>query len=120
GFALFVVLVLIVIAASLAAVVMTTLSGDNRQERIERTADILHRFASEMDSVDNANNFCFRCFVAKGGGGNPPKVWPGRLWHLTQGPKTTDTTCAGVVSGVANLYGAGQNLWSGPYHLVLA
>jgi hypothetical protein len=104
AFALFVVIVAIVVAATLAAIVAVTLSGDNDQARIERVADILHRFVAEIDTTQAASGQSFIGQVGK---------YPSRLSHLYTKILNGDLTCKGNTYG-----GGGAGGWRGPYHLV--
>src|SRR5207248_1505726 len=103
GFALLTVVVVLTVAAVLATVVVVTLSGDNDQARIERVADVLHRFVAEIDTTRVATAQSFRGQVGK---------HPGRLSQLYTPIVGTDRSCNGTFSG------AQVNAWRGPYHLV--
>jgi len=103
AFALLVVVVALTVVAVLATVVAVTLSGDNDQARIERVADVLHRFAAEIDTTRAASG---QSFVAQVG------QYPGRLSHLYTKIVSSGLSCK-------NTYSGGQvNGWRGPYHLV--
>src|SRR5689334_17755516 len=116
GFALFAIVIGMVVIAVLATLILAPISGDNRQARVQRTADILHRFVAEMDSASGSmvNYFKGHMQASGGPGANRPK-WPGRLSHLYTQPLTTDLTCAG---STYNAQGITVTSWRGPYHLV--
>jgi hypothetical protein len=116
GFALFAIVIGMVVIAVIATLMVAPVSGDNRQARVQRTADILHRMVAEMDSASGAMVNYFRGHMQASGGSpaNRPK-WPGRLSHLYTQPVTTDLTCAG---STYNAQGITLTSWRGPYHLV--
>jgi len=116
GFALFAIVVGMVVIAIIATLMVAPLSGDNRQERIDRAAEVLHRFVAEMDTAGGATVNYFRGHVAAttGAAANRPK-WPGRLSHLYTQPVTTDLRCSGATYAAGNVDLTG---WRGPYHLV--
>src|SRR5215212_3333689 len=60
GFALITAVVAIAIVAVLATTMLVTLSGDNDQARIERTADILHRLVAAIDTARTNGSQSFR------------------------------------------------------------
>src|ERR1041385_5956598 len=97
GFALFAIVVGIVVISIIATLMIAPNSGDNRQERIQRAADILHRMVAEMDSASGAMTTSFRQFAQANSGpsANKPK-WPGRLSQLYTLPVSTDTLCSGA------------------------
>lgn len=100
GFALFAAVILIAVVAVLSAVMLVAFAGDNDQERIERTADVLHRLAAEIDTTGGTASF--RGNVGKG---------PGKLSQLVI-PLTgaaSELSCSGATMTAAN--------WKGPYHL---
>lgn len=113
GFALFAIVIGIVVISIIGIVMAAPISGDNKQERIQRAADILHRFVAEIDSASGTNVNYFRGHVALNGGttANRPK-WPGRLSQLYTLPVSTDLLCSGSAFSTVN------NNWRGPYHLV--
>jgi type II secretory pathway pseudopilin PulG len=116
GFALFAIVVGLVVIAVLATLMVAPLSGDNREARVERAADILHRLVAEMDSASgNTTNYFKGQMQASGGpAANRPR-WPGRLSHLYTQPLTTDLRCSGATYNAAGVNVAN---WRGPYHLV--
>src|SRR5438132_11708685 len=95
GFALFAIVVGIVVMTIIATLMVAPSSGDNKQERIQRVADILHRMVAEMDSVSGAvvNNFKGHVLLGSGTAANRPK-WPGRLSQLYTLPVGTDLLCS--------------------------
>jgi hypothetical protein len=116
GFALFAIVIGMVVIAVIATLMVAPISGDNRQARVQRTADILHRLVAEMDSSAGAVGNYFRDDMRRGAGpaANRPK-WPGRLSQLYTQPLTTDLSCAG---STYNTQGITVTSWRGPYHLV--
>ena len=116
GFALFAIVVGMVVIAILATLMVAPLSGDNREARVERAANILHRLVAEMDSASGNTTNYFRGHMQAGTGPptNRPR-WPGRLSHLYTQPLSTDLRCSG-----ASYNAGGVNVanWRGPYHLV--
>lgn len=105
GIALFVVILLVLVFAVAATVVVTTLSGDNDQNRIEKAADVLHRLAAEIDTGRTTSDQSFRGQVT---------VYPSRLSHLYHPIRSTiDLPCVG-----SGTYGTNSTKWKGPYHLV--
>src|SRR5438477_7609431 len=68
GFALFAAVIIIAVIAVLATVVAVTLSGDNDQARIEKTADVLHRLAAAIDTVRISTGASFDGNQKTGGG----------------------------------------------------
>ncbi len=100
GFALFTAVILIAVMAVLSVVVFVAFAGDNDRERIERTADVLHRLVAAMDTTKSVTSF----------GANVGK-WPGKLSQLVI-PITgaaPDLSCSGATFTAAN--------WKGPYYL---
>ena len=91
GFTLVVIVVLLAIGAILSAVIFSTLSGDNDQARVERVAETLHKFASEMDSLRTAGSQSFKSQVT---------VYPGHLAHLYAQIGGSDVSCAGTCDPV--------------------
>jgi hypothetical protein len=116
GFALFAIVIGMVVIAVIATLMVAPISGDNRQARIQRTADALHRLVAEMDSASGATANYFRDHVraTSGAAGNRPR-WPGRLSHLYTQPLSTDTRCSGATYTAGNV---DVSNWRGPYHLV--
>jgi hypothetical protein len=116
GFALFAIVVGMVVIAILATLLVAPTSGDNRQARVERAADILHRLVAEMDSASGNSVNYFKGHMRAGSGPptNRPR-WPGRLSDLYIQPASTDTRCSG---GTYNAAGIDVADWRGPYHLV--
>jgi hypothetical protein len=116
GFALFAIVIGMVVIAVIATLMIAPISGDNRQARVQRAADILHRFVAEMDSASGATTNYFRGQVSASGGpaANRPK-WPGRLSHLYTAIAGADLSCGG-----SSYTALGVTLanWRGPYHLV--
>jgi type II secretory pathway pseudopilin PulG len=103
GFALFAAVIVIAVIAVMATVVAVTLSGDNDQARIERTADVLHRLVAAMDTSKTFTSF----------GANVTQ-WPGHLSQLTTKIASSgDLSCSGAVYGTKNAPN-----WKGPYYLV--
>jgi hypothetical protein len=116
GFALFAIVIGIVVITMLATLMMAPVSGDNRQERIQRTADVLHRLVAEMDSASGNMINYFRGHMQSGGGApNTRQKWPGRLSHLYTQPLGTDLACSG---STYTAEGVTVTSWRGPYHLV--
>ena len=116
GFALFAIVVGMVVIAILATLMVAPLSGDNREARVERAADILHRLVAEMDSASGNTVNYFKGHVQAGGGPPPNRPrWPGRLSHLYSQPLTTDLRCSGATYNAGGISVAN---WAGPYHLV--
>jgi type II secretory pathway pseudopilin PulG len=114
GFALFAVVIGVVIIAILGTVVLVTLSGDNRQERIQRTADVLHRLVAEMDSAAGLGDIqYFSGQVKKSGPARP--IWPGRLSQLYTPIVGANLACNGTTY---TALGTTLTNWRGPYHLV--
>lgn len=116
GFALFAIVVGMVVIAVLATLMVAPLSGDNRQARVEAAAEILHRLVAEMDSASGATVNYFKGHMQASGGppGNRPR-WPGRMSHLYNQPLGTDLRCNG---GSYTAAGITVTSWRGPYHLV--
>ena len=116
GFALFAIVVGLVVIAILATLMVAPLSGDNREARVERAAHILHRLVAEMDSASGNTTNYFKGHVQAGGGPptNRPR-WPGRLSHLYTQPLSTDLRCSGATYTAGGVTVAN---WRGPYHLV--
>lgn len=116
GFALFAIVVGVVVIAVLATLLVIPVSGDNRQARVERAAGILHRFVAEMDSAGGNTVNYFKGHMQASGGppGNRPR-WPGRLSDLYTQPAATDARCNGGTYTAAGITVAS---WRGPYHLV--
>jgi hypothetical protein len=116
GFALFAIVIGIVVVSIIALLMMAPASGDNKQERIQRTADILHRLVAEMDSASGSMVNYFKGHMQKSSGvtADKPK-WPGRLSQLYTQPIGTDTLCVGTTF-TSN--GITLTNWRGPYHLV--
>ena len=116
GFALFAIVIGMVVIAILATLMIAPISGDNRQERIQRAADVLHRLVAEMDSASGNTVNYFKGHMQAGGGPpvNRPR-WPGRLSHLYTPPVGTDLRCRGQSYNNA---GIAVSNWRGPYHLV--
>jgi type II secretory pathway pseudopilin PulG len=103
GFALLTAVVAIAIIAVLATTMLVTVSGDNDQARIERTADILQRLVAAIDTPRVAGGQSFRSQV---------NAYPGRLSHLYTPIVGTGRRCNGSYTG-------GQvNNWRGPYYMV--
>ena len=116
GFALFAIVVGIVVITVIATLMMAPVSGDNRQERVQRAADVLHRFVAEMDSASGAMVNYFRGHMQSSGGTAATRQkWPGRLSHLYTQPVGTDLACSGSTYTVEGVTVAN---WRGPYHLV--
>jgi type II secretory pathway pseudopilin PulG len=116
GFALFAIVIGIVVITILATLIMAPVSGDNREDRIQRAADVLHRFVAEMDSAaGNTVNYFRGHMVASGGPPNTRQKWPGRLSHLYTQPLSTDMACSGSSYNTENV---DEAQWRGPYHLV--
>ena len=116
GFALFAIVIGIIVITILATLMMAPVSGDNRQERIQRAADILHRLVAEMDSASGNNISNFKGHMTSGGGSPSTRPrWPGRLSHLYTQVATTDLTCGGTSYNNAGIV---TSKWRGPYHLV--
>jgi predicted secreted protein len=116
GFALFAIVVGMVVIAILATLMIAPISGDNRQARVERAADILHRLVAEIDSTSGNTENNFRAHMKTGTG--PPRNrtrWPGRLSHLYSQPVAAALRCQGASYGAAGINVAN---WRGPYHLV--
>lgn len=109
GFALFVAVIVIAVIAVLGTVVMVTLSGNNDQDRIEKTADVLHRLVAAMDTVRTTTGSSFGGMVGTG-------KYPFKLSQLTHRISTNDLNCGGV-AGTAYLNGDVSS-WRGPYYLV--
>jgi type II secretory pathway pseudopilin PulG len=106
GFALFAVIMTVLVFAVAATIVVTTLSGNNEEYRIEKAADVLHRFAAEIDTArSGANLQSFRGQVG---------VYPSRLSQLYTKILSSDVPCLGT--GTFGTTAAGN--WKGPYHLV--
>ena len=100
----------------LATLLMAPVSGDNRQERIQRAADVLHRLVAEMDSASGNMVNYFRGHMQSGAGAaNTRQKWPGRLSHLYTQPLASDLACSGSTYTVEGVTVAN---WRGPYHLV--
>ncbi len=100
GFALFTAVIIIAVIAVLSAAVLVAFAGDNDRERIERTADVLQRLVSAMDTTKTVTSF----------GANVGK-WPGKLSQLVI-PLTGaagEVSCSGATFTVGN--------WKGPYYL---
>jgi len=116
GFALFAIVIGIVVISVIATLMVAPISGDNRQERVQRAADVLHRLVAEMDSASGSMVNYHRGTMQAGNGppSNRPK-WPGRLSQLYTQPVNTDLTCAGTSYTAQGINVAG---WRGPYHLV--
>ncbi|MBA3646615.1 MAG: hypothetical protein H0W63_10620 [Gemmatimonadaceae bacterium] len=105
GFALFAAVIVIAVIAVLSTAVLVAFAGDNDRERIERTADVLHRLAAAIDTLGSSTQPApsFRSDVGKG---------PGKLSQLvTKILPTTDFNCAGVAYTTTT---AGN--WVGPYY----
>jgi type II secretory pathway pseudopilin PulG len=103
GFALVAVIMLVVVFAIAATVVLTALSGNNEEYRVENAADVLHRFAAEIDTTRTGSNLqSFRGQVT---------VYPIRLSQLYTKILSTDAACTGTF-GTTN-----GPKWRGPYHL---
>jgi hypothetical protein len=116
GFALFAVVIGMVVIAVIATLMLAPISGDNRQARVERTADILHRFVAEIDSASgNSSNFFRDHMRASSGAAGNRARWPGRLSHLYTQPLTTDLACSGATYTASTI---AVTQWEGPYHLV--
>lgn len=101
GFALFAVLVTVVVLAVLSTVMVTTLSGGNDADRITQAADVLKRF--EVETI-NATAPAFKINTG---------VNPGRLSHLFRHITTADPNSCGT--GYTSTIVGNQR---GPYHLV--
>lgn len=116
GFALFAIVVGMVVIAILATLMISPNSGDNSQARVERAADILHRLVAEMDSASGNSTNYFKGHMRAGSGppNNRPR-WPGRLSDLYSQPASTGARCSG---GTYNAAGIDVTDWRGPYHLV--
>lgn len=116
GFALFAIVVGMVVIAVLATLLVAPLSGDNRAARVDAAAEILHRLVAEMDSASGNTENYFKAHMKAGSGPptNRPR-WPGRLSHLYTQPLNTDLRCSGATYGAA---GITVTDWRGPYHLV--
>lgn len=100
GFALIVAIVFVAVVAVLATVITVNLSGDNDAKRVRKAADILLRFAREIDSVAPS----FRSQVG---------VNPGRLSQLVVPLVVGDVNSCGAAYTVLQ-----RSNWRGPYHLV--
>lgn len=107
GFALFAAVIIIAVIAVMATVVTATLSGDNDQDRIERTADVLHRFMAAIDTTRSGTGASFGGMVTK----YPAKL--SQLTHKITGLSATDLDCSAAQYSTTN---AGK--WRGPYYLV--
>ena len=108
AFALFAAVIVIAVIAVLATVVSVTLSGDNDQDRIEKTADVLHALVSSMDTVKSATGASFGGMVLN---------YPFRLSQLTHKISTKDLACKGA-GGAGTLYNTTDSAaWRGPYFL---
>jgi len=116
GFALFAIVIGMVVIAVIATLMLVPISGDNRQARIQRAADVLHRLVAEMDSASGQIPSYFRGQISASGGSpaNRPK-WPGRLSHLYTAIVGADLSCAGSTYTAQGVTVAN---WRGPYHLV--
>ncbi len=114
GFALFAVVIGVVIIAILGTIFLVTLSGDNKQDRIQRTADILHRMVAEMDSTAGLGGVqYFRAQVQTKAPAKP--LWPGRLSQLYTPIVGSDLACN---ASTYTTLGTTVANWRGPYHLV--
>src|SRR3954469_7296054 len=116
GFALFAIVIGMVVIAVLATLMIAPLSGDNREARVQRAADVLHRLVAEMDSASGNTTNYFKGHMQAGSGPptNRPR-WPGRLSHLYTQPLNTDLRCSGATYNAGGITVAN---WRGPYHLV--
>ncbi len=107
GFALFAVILIVLVTAVLATVVVTTLSGNNDQYRIENAADVLHRLAAEIDTTRLTSGQSFRGQVT---------VYPSKLSQLYTKILNTDIQCSST--GTTQFGSTNGPKWRGPYHLV--
>lgn len=105
GFALFAVILLVLMLAVAGTVVVVTLSGNNDQYRIENAADALHRLAAEIDTARAGQSQ--QSFIAQ------VTVYPSKLSHLYTKILSTDVPCVGT-----GTYDLNADNWKGPYHLV--
>lgn len=106
GFALFSVIMMVLVFAVAATIMVTTLSGNNDQYRIENAADVLHRIAAEIDTGRSGTLFP-QSFIGQ------VALYPGKLSHLyTKIVQTTDKACSGTAYTATNV-----GNWHGPYHL---
>jgi type II secretory pathway pseudopilin PulG len=103
GFALFAVIMMVLVFTVAATVVVTNLSGNNDQARIERAADGLHRIAAEIDTGRSGSLFP-QSFIGQVG------KYPSKLSQLYTKLISTDVPCVG--SGTFTIAN-----WKGPYHL---
>lgn len=102
GFALFAAVIIIAVVAVLSAAVLVAFAGDNDRERIERTADVLHRLVAAIDTAGATASF----------GANVVQ-YPGKLSQLVIPiNSTSDKDCAGVLFTSTH-----AGTWKGPYYL---
>ncbi len=102
GFALFAAVILITVVAVLSAAVLVAFAGDNDRERIERTADVLHRLVAAIDTSKSVTSF-----------GANVSEWPSKLSQLvTPISNPGDKNCAG-----ASITATHASNWLGPYYL---
>lgn len=109
AFALFAVIAVAAVLAVLGTVVMVTLAGDNDQARIERVADVLKHFSTELNDGTGSPNVGQSFFSNV----NKYPLNLDELWFplvFGSAPRCDGSQIANGNLGVAK--------WRGPYHLI--
>lgn len=104
GFALLAAVILIAVIAVVATVVTVTISGDNDQDRIERAADVLHRLAAAMDTVNSTTS-------GSSFAGQINTKYPLMLSQLTHHISIADRWCNSALYTATDV-----TKWRGPYY----